>query len=125
MFGLAPDGRTARERRTRIDQICRGVGRAAGLAGIAVLVGRLAARAGPPNEAVWEEHPCLLVVGLAHAALGDVTCGLQPAEHEVGKIPVLGAVGGVEPVVADDEALIVGAVLCRDAGDQGFGGDAL
>ena len=125
MLGLAPDGRAARERRTRIDEIGRGVGRAAGLAGIAVLVGRLAARAGAPDEAVREEHPCLLVVGLAHAALGDVACGLQAAEHEVGEMPVLGAMGGVEPVVADEEALIVGAVLRCDAGDQGFGRDAL
>ncbi len=125
MFGLAPDGRAARERRARIDEISRRVGRAAGLAGIAVLVGRLATRAGPPYEAVREEHPRLLVVGLTHAALGDVARVLEPPEHQVGEMPVLGAMGGMEPVVADEEPLIVRAVLRRDAGDQGFGGDAL
>ena len=71
----------ARNYRDRIDQVSRRVGLAAVFAGIAVLVGRLAERAGATHEAVGQEHAFLLVVGLFDRLGVDVARRLQGLEH--------------------------------------------
>lgn len=62
----------AGDRRFRVLQFGRGVGRAAGLAVVAVLVGGAALRAGALDEAVGEEHLLFRVEVLGHRAGVDV-----------------------------------------------------
>ena len=60
--------------RVGLDQLCRGVGRTADFTVVAILVFRLALRAGALDETVGQEHAFLRVVKLGDGLLDDVAC---------------------------------------------------
>ena len=124
MFRLTPHRSGATDRRLRVDEIGRGVRRAAGLAAVAILVDRLAARAGATHITIGQEHAGFLVIRLTDASGRDVTGFLEASEHQVGEVPVLGGVRRVELIVADEKALIGGAVFLGNPCDELLGRDA-
>src|SRR5690606_30530704 len=125
MLGRAQLGGGAGDHRARFLQFGGRIGRAAGLAVVAVLVGRAAARADALDVAVGQEHRLDRVVELLDRAAFDVAACLERAVEALGQFPVLGRVGGVVAVEVDaevgDVALLAGLetldeVLGRDAG---------
>ncbi len=116
--GFLFDGPDAGDGGHGILQLGRRVGRAAGLAGVAVLVGGAAARALALDEAVRQEHRLHRVVGLGDGAGGDVAGVAQTRVDQFGERAVLVGMGAVVVVEADQEVGEVGAVLGADALDE-------
>ena len=77
VLAVAFFGRGTRDRRHRVDEFGRGVGGAAFLAAVAVLVRRLAAGAGALHVAVRQEHASLGIVGLTDSAARDMASRIQ------------------------------------------------
>ena len=115
----------AGDRRFRVLQFGRGVGRAAGLAVVAVLVGGAALRAGALDEAVGEEHLLFRVEVLGHRAGVDVPGVAQFQVDRAGQLAVLFRVGRVVVVEVHQEVGEVAHVLGAHGVDQLLGGDAL
>jgi len=125
VLGFAPHRCRTRHGRVGVDQVGRGVGGAADLAGIAVLVLRAALRALALDVPVGQEHLAHRVEELLDRAPGDQPGRLQRAVDLLAVGAVLGRVGGVVVVEADAEGVEVALVLVPDALDQGLRGDAL
>ena len=68
-------GNGAGERADGVDQFCRGIGGAALLAGVAILVCPAALRAGAFDESVGEEDACFGIVELLHVTGNDQVAG--------------------------------------------------
>src|SRR5690606_15558204 len=103
--------------RTRLDQFGRGVGRATGLAVVAVLVGGAATRAGALDEAVGQEHALLGIVELCDRTPADVPRLVQAGVERLGELPVGWRVG--RGIVVEGHAEVGEVTLVRglDAGD--------
>jgi len=124
MFRFALDRTRAADDRHRIDQIRRRIGRAADLATVTVLVRRLAARAGPLDVTVRQEHLRLGVVRLADRPARDVAAAVERLEDPLGHFPVFVRMRRVEVVVRDQEVRVRRPVLGGDLLDQLLGRDA-
>ena len=122
---LALDRARARQHRDGILEVGGGVGRPAGLAAVAVLVGGAAARAGALDVAVRQEHPGLLVVGLGDLAPGDMAGLVERLEDQLGVVAVFRRVRRVVVVEADAEGREALPPLGPHPGDQLLGADAL
>jgi hypothetical protein len=108
----------AGHRRVRVLQFGRRIGRAAGFAGVAVLVLGAALGALALDEAVGQEHGLDRIVELLDGAHLDQAGGLQLAVDVFGVVPVLVGMRGVVVVEGDVEAGEIARVLGMDAGDQ-------
>ena len=124
VLGLALDRGRAAQHGDGVLQVGRRVRRAAGLAAVAVLVGRAAARAGAPDVAVRQEHPRLLVVGLADRRAAYVPAREQPPVDLLGELPALRRMRGVEVVDRDVEVGEIAGLLHAHPRDQVLGRDA-
>ena len=121
MLGVAQFRRRAGQHRTRVLEVGRGVGRAAVLAVVAVLVRRAAVRAGALDVAVRQEHLPDRVVKLADRARRDVATRAQARVHVLGQFAVLRRVRGVVPVVRDAEAGEIPLVAFLHGADEVLG----
>ena len=124
VFAVAGHRSLAAERAARVLQLFGGVGLAACVAGIAVLVLGTAFRAGSFDKAVGQEHGVMLAVELRQLAGGDRPALLHGLIDAVAEGAVFWAVGGVIVVEADFEIGKILRVLRVAAGDQFFGRDA-
>ncbi|MCY1363797.1 hypothetical protein D9M69_505760 [compost metagenome] len=113
----------AGDRRFRVLQLGGRVGRAAGFAVVAVLVGGAAFRAGALDEAVGQEHLLFRVEVLGDRAGGDVAGLAQLEVDGAGQLAVLVRVGRVVVVEVHQEVGEVGHVLGAHGVDQLFRGD--
>ncbi len=118
VLAAAQLGCRARQRRVRVLQLGGRVDRAAGLAGVAVLVARAAARALALDVAVGQEHALDRVVVLLDGADLDQAGALQRAVDVARQRVVLGRVGRVPVVEAQMKALEVRAPPGGDLGDE-------
>jgi hypothetical protein len=109
----------------RIDQVLRRVGRAARVAAVTVLIGRLALRARALDETVRQEHLPLGVVELLDRARGDHAGGLEPLVHRVHQLAVLLGVRRAVVVERDAEVREVLLMLGVHAVDERRGIHAL
>ncbi|VVM91438.1 hypothetical protein PS647_02842 [Pseudomonas fluorescens] len=114
----------AGDRRLRILQVGRCVGRTAFFAVVAVLVFGAAFRAGALDEAVGQEHFLFRVEVLGDRTRGDVPGVTQLQVDLARQLTVFFGVSGVEIVEVHQEVGKVGAVFSLDVGDQLFRGDA-
>ena len=114
-----------RYRRDRVFQIHGGIGGAALLATVSVLILRFATRAGATHVAVGKEHFLLGIVGLPDGAHRDRAGFLQTAVDVLRVIAVLLRVRGVEVVQRDRERGDVAPVLLEHRIDERFGRDAV
>jgi hypothetical protein len=108
----------------RVDQVGGGVGCAAFVAVVAILIGRAALGAGSLDEAVGEEGAGDGVVKLTDVALDDQAGGLQLFPEGAAQLAVFGAVGAAVVVELDLKPGEVAAVLVAGDGDEFFFGDA-
>ena len=116
-------GRVA-ERRARVAELGRIIGRAALLASIPVLVFGAAARAGAAQVAVGEEQSGDRVEELRDRLAPDVAGLGQGPEDAAGQLAVFFAVRAVVPVEIDQEISEILAVLLADLFDQLLWADA-
>jgi hypothetical protein len=108
----------AGDRRIGVLEVGRGIGRAAGFAGITVLVLGAAFGALALDEAVRQEHVLDRVVILLDRAHLDQAGGLQFGVDVFRVVARLGRVRGVVVVEGDVEAGEIARMLGMDAGDQ-------
>ena len=118
MLGRADFGGRAGKGADGIDEIGWRVGGVALLAGVAVLVSRLAARAGAADEAVGEEHPCLRIEELLDVTADDETLVTQAPPDFAAEAPVGIAVGAAVMVELDPEAGEVSEMILAHRRDQ-------
>ena len=118
VLGRADLGGGTGEGADRIDEIGRRVGGAALLTGVAILVGRSAARAGAADEAVGEEHPRLRIEELLDIAADDEPLVAQALPDLAAQAPVGVAVGAAVVVELDTEAGEVGEMVVAHRRDQ-------
>ncbi len=118
VFGFAPYRSGAADHRNRVLQVCRRINRAAILAGVAVLIGRRAHRAGSFHIAIRQEHRGGLIVRLTDAAPVDIACFSVQQVHLIAEDFVLGGVRRAEIVHADQHVRQVKLVLGMDLRDQ-------
>jgi hypothetical protein len=124
VIGRLADRRRARDDRVRILQVGGRVGRAAGFAGVAVLVPGAALRAFALDEAVGQEHRLHRVVELFHRADVDEAPRLQRAVDAFRQSAGLVGMRRVVVVEADEEAVEVALVFPPHAIDELLGRDA-
>ena len=110
--------RGAGQRRVRILEIGRRVDRAAVLARVAVLVLRPAHRALALDVAVRQEHLLHRIEELLDRARVDQARGLELAVDVLRQLDVLGRVGRMPVVEADEEAVEVLRPRRGDTGDE-------
>lgn len=112
--------RGSRERADRVDQVGRTVGRAALVATVAVLVGRMTGRVGAcsPDEPVGEKGLGHGIVELGDFLLDDEACLTQRRPDFVADRPVGIAVGAAVIVEGDVEPGEVPQVGCAHIGDH-------
>ena len=115
----------AADRRNRVDQVRGAVGRAADLAGVAILVGGPAFGAGPLDETVRQEHPGLGVVGLLDGAHGNVPGGPQPLVDPGRAVAIFLGVGAVIMIEVHQETGEIRLVFLPHPRDQFLGLDPL
>ncbi len=108
-----------------IDQLHRVIGRGTGLAGIPVLLPRLARRAGALDHAVGKEHPAVLAVILLDLLFVDRPPLLGLRIDVLRQHPVLLAVRGIIIVEADIERREIPGVLLVHPAHQLLGSDPL
>ena len=108
-----------------IDQVARRISRAALVAAITVLVGRLALRADPFDESVGEERASDRVVQLADIRFRDQSGVAQRTPDLMAPLATLFAVGAPVIVEADVEAGEIALMLLIHLPDQGFLGPTL
>ncbi len=118
VLGPAQLGPRAGQRRVGVDEVGRRVGRAAVLAGVAVLVRRAALGAGALDVAVGQEHRLDRVVELLDRLGVDEAARVEPTVDVLRQLDVLGRVGRVPVVEADVEAVEVLRPGRRDPGDE-------
>ena len=124
MVGGLADRLGARHHRVGLDQVGRAVGLAAHLAGVAVLVLRVAVRALALDEPVGQEHLLDRVVELLDRPHLDQAARLELPVDVLGKLAGLFRVRGVVVVEVDVKPGEVAGVLVPDALDQRLRGDA-
>ncbi len=124
MVGRLQDGRGARQRRVRVDQVGGRVNRAADLAGVAVLVFGVALGAFALDVAVGQEHALDRIVELLDGARFDQVLGFQGAVDVLRQRNVFRRVGRVPVVKADVKAVQILGALGRVARNQRLRRDA-
>ena len=124
VLGFAQFGGGAGKRGDGVDQIGRRVGCPADLAAVAVLVGRLAARAGTTNEAIGQEHALDRVVGLPDGAPLDVTTIAQPLVDVCRNGAILGRMRRMVIIESNVETGEVASMLGADPLDELLRADA-
>ncbi len=117
--------RGAGQRRVRVLEVGRRIDRAAVLAGVAVLVLRAAHRALALDVAVRQEHLLHRIEELLDRARVDEARGLELAVDVLRQLDVLGRVGRMPVVEADEKAVKVLRPRRGDAGDELLRRDAL
>ena len=118
MHGNAPlEGGVSVDGAAGILQLGRLIGAAAVLAGVAVLIGRAAHRAGPADETVGQEALVGGAIHLLDTALLDGAVGLERLEDAHRVALVLRRMRRVVEVVFDLECLVVLDVLAVDGLD--------
>ena len=84
------NGHGARERGDRVNQVGRGVGGAAGLAVVTVLIRGFALWARAFDESIREKQAFFGVVGLSDVAHSDMPTRLQALENRLGPALIFG-----------------------------------
>ena len=125
MLGLADRRRRAGDRRDGVLELERRIRRAAALAGVAVLIGRVADRAGSADVTVRQEHLPLLVVRLLDRFAADQPAGREPPVELGRELLVLRGVRVQIVVDADSIGREIARMLGGDALDENLRRDAL
>ncbi len=125
MLGFLAHRRRTGNRRKRIDQLGRVVGRAADFAGIAILILGMALRALALDETVGQEHILDRIEKLLDGSGGNLAVGLQRLVDAARQFAVFFRVGGIVVIELDQKSGKIGAVLGMHALDQLLRRDAL